>query len=111
MVDWGQRQVQPLKMVVACRAMLKHEDRSLSTVGHEKWPMQTKLEPEADVPPDDLPLELTDEQAWNLFDEAVQERLDMSADEFVRRYDAGEWPDPDSNPGVIYLAMLRPPLH
>jgi hypothetical protein len=31
----------------------------------------------------------------------------MGAEDFVRRYDAGEWPDPDAYPDVMYLVMLR----
>lgn len=64
---------------------------------------------ENEILPDGLPRMLTREQAWQLFDEAAREDLGMNGEEFVRRFDAGEWPDPDDDPRVIALVMRRPP--
>lgn len=36
---------------------------------------------------------LSQEEAWALFEEETRRYLDMSADEFVRRYQARELPD------------------
>lgn len=36
---------------------------------------------------------LTQEEAWALFDEETRKYLDMSANDFVRRYQARELPD------------------
>ena len=43
-----------------------------------------------------------------LFDRAVRRRLRMSSAEFLRKWDAGEFRDPDSDPGVMEVVMLLP---
>ncbi len=56
--------------------------------------------------------DLTPEEGRELFDRAARHYLDMSGEEFVRRWDAGEFDDPDDRtknpPGVMSVAMLLP---
>jgi hypothetical protein len=47
---------------------------------------------------------LTREEAWAIFDEQARAYLNMSAEDFVRRYGAGTLED---SPDVVYLLMLR----
>lgn len=54
---------------------------------------------------------LTPEQAWASFDRLVRELLGTSGEEFIRRWDAGEYEAMADQPGhsdLVYLAMLRP---
>lgn len=49
---------------------------------------------------------LTKEEAWEIFDAQARERANMSGEEFLRAWDAGEFDDdPES---VMFLAMLIP---
>ena len=54
--------------------------------------------------------ELTDEEAWELFDRSARRYLGISGEEFMRRWDAGEYDDPDDRtknpPEVMELGML-----
>lgn len=50
---------------------------------------------------------MTDEEAHQLFDAEAQRKLNMSGEEFLKRWDAGEFPDPDAE-GVRSLVMLIP---
>lgn len=50
---------------------------------------------------------LTLSEARGYFDEQARTFLAMSGDEFIEKYDAGTWPDPDADPAVVRLAMLR----
>lgn len=50
----------------------------------------------------------THEQMWEFFEQEVHRYLGISAEEFLRRWDAGEWPDPDSVEHVMGLVMLIP---
>ena len=50
-------------------------------------------------------IELTPEQAWAAFDAEVRETLGISAPEFARRLDAGEYGDPDDDPTIMWLAF------
>ena len=57
---------------------------------------------------DGVPVEeLSREEAQNLLDELARRYLNMSADEFIRRWDAGEFRDSDQ-PEVMGVAMLMP---
>jgi len=47
---------------------------------------------------------LTHEEAWEIFDEKARAYLNMSAEDFVRQYDAGYLPD---SPDVLYLLAVR----
>ncbi len=49
-------------------------------------------------------IELDREQARDLFDREARQYLGMSAEEFVREYDAGHLPDSGD---VLYLLMVR----
>ena len=47
------------------------------------------------------------EEHWEMFDNAARLRLNMSGEEFARRWDAGEYYDRDE-PWVMFVASLRP---
>ncbi len=51
--------------------------------------------------------ELTPEESRELFNRQAERYLNMTGDEFVRAWDAGEL-DPDSSPDVMRIAMLLP---
>lgn len=56
---------------------------------------------------------VTDDEAFALFDEAVQKYLQMSADEFIARWNAGEYNDVFDKRGyedLTYLAGFIPSL-
>lgn len=56
--------------------------------------------------------ELSREEGWELFDRQARRYLDMSGEEFLKKWDAGEFGDPDDRtknpPGVMKMAMLLP---
>lgn len=56
--------------------------------------------------------ELSREEGRELFDRQARRYLDMSGDEFLKKWDAGEFGDPDDRtknpPGVMKMAMLLP---
>jgi len=56
--------------------------------------------------------ELSREEGRGLFDRQARRYLDMSGDEFLSKWDDGEFGDPDDRtknpPGVMLLAMLLP---
>jgi len=52
--------------------------------------------------------EITPEEGRAIFDEASRHYLDMSGEEFLRRWDAGEYRGDADRPGVIDVAMLIP---
>jgi hypothetical protein len=56
--------------------------------------------------PATAPSELTVEEARALFDKLAQVYVQMSGDEFIRRYRAGELPE--DNPRVDHLILLLP---
>jgi len=51
---------------------------------------------------------LTRAQARAIFDRTARRALRMSGAEFLRKWEAGEFKDPDSNPNVMEVAMLLP---
>lgn len=52
---------------------------------------------------------MSDEQAHALFERAAREELGMSGEEFLRRWDAGEWRDTwDDIPAVRSVQMMIP---
>ncbi len=51
---------------------------------------------------------LTHEEGCALFDRAARRYMNMSGDEFIRKYEAEEFGDPDKDPNVIRVAMLIP---
>ncbi len=53
------------------------------------------------------PDELTREEGWELLDREARRYLDMSAADFIRTWDAGGFPYPDT-PEVLSVAMLLP---
>jgi hypothetical protein len=56
--------------------------------------------------------ELTREEGWELLNRQARLYLDMEGEEFIRRWDAGEFDDPDdrtkNGPEVMRVAMLLP---
>jgi hypothetical protein len=49
--------------------------------------------------------EISREEAWALLDAATHRYLGISVDEFARRYNAGEYDDPDDDPVIMQLAF------
>jgi len=50
---------------------------------------------------------LSDEEARKIFDEAARYYMGISGDEFLRRWDAGEWQDdPDHAPVMQVVSAL-----
>ena len=56
--------------------------------------------------------QMSAEESWELFNRQAQRYLNISGEEFIQRWDAGEYGDPDDRsknpPGVMRLAMLLP---
>lgn len=52
--------------------------------------------------------ELSREESRALFDRQAQRYLNVSGEEFIRKFEAGEYGDPDDNPAVMRLVMLLP---
>lgn len=52
--------------------------------------------------------EYTAEEGRAIFDDAARRHLHMSGDEFLRKWDAGEFADDPDRPEVIEVAMLIP---
>jgi hypothetical protein len=50
---------------------------------------------------------ISPDESWEVFDEAAHRLLDMSGDEFARRWDAGAYAQ-DDQIEVMQVAMLRP---
>ncbi len=56
------------------------------------------------------PIREATEQEWlEIIDSAARFHLKMSGEEFIRRWNAGEFPNPDGTP-VMNVAMLLIPL-
>ena len=51
---------------------------------------------------------LTRTEGRAIFERTVRRRLHMSSAEFLRKWDAGDFRDPDSDPGVMEVVMLPP---
>lgn len=51
--------------------------------------------------------QISSEQAWSVFDRASKNILDISGDEFSRRWDAGEFRD-ETTPEMMEVLILRP---
>lgn len=52
---------------------------------------------------------LTEEEEQKLLDDYCQHYLHMSAADFVAKWRAGAYPDPDKVPGLMRVLMLFPP--
>ncbi len=52
--------------------------------------------------------QFTDEEARDIFDRASWRNLNMSGDEFIRRYDAGEYDEDPDLPGIMSMILLLP---
>jgi hypothetical protein len=56
--------------------------------------------------PDDMGVtyrEITRDEAWAMLDAETRRYLGIGVQEFARRYNAGEYDDPDDNPTVMRL--------
>jgi hypothetical protein len=54
-------------------------------------------------------VEIGGPEAWSLFDKVAQLYVHMPGEEFLRKWDAGEFgPDPDTQAGVLDVAILIP---
>lgn len=67
--------------------------------------MTADTNPDEDALNDVVVIEQTPEQAWAHFDAEVRETLGISAKEFARRLDAGEYGDPDDDLKIMSLAF------
>jgi hypothetical protein len=47
--------------------------------------------------------EIRHEEAWTLLDRETRAYLGIDVDEFARRYNAGEYDDPDDDPTIMRL--------
>lgn len=65
-----------------------------------------KHEPDYDLDEDRL-VHLTYEEALVMFDEAAQYYLNMSGEEFLRRWKANDFEDPDSAE-VVHVGIMAP---
>lgn len=52
--------------------------------------------------------ELTDEEAWELFDEAAEFYLGMSGAKFLELWESGYYDEDPDRPEVMSVAMLLP---
>jgi hypothetical protein len=52
--------------------------------------------------------ELTREEGLALLDREARRYLQMTAEEFIRAWEAGEFDDDPDRPDVMYVAMLLP---
>ena len=51
---------------------------------------------------------LTHDQWMSLVDCAARRELELTAEEFIRRWKAGDFGDPDDRPELMRVAMLLP---
>lgn len=51
--------------------------------------------------------EMTDAEAWAMLDREARQLLNVGAEEFVRRWHAGDYRD-STDPRVTHVAMLLP---
>lgn len=49
--------------------------------------------------------EVTRDEAWAMLDRETQRTLGIGVEEFARRYNAGEYDDPDDDPFIMRLAF------
>ena len=49
--------------------------------------------------------EITRDEAWAMLDRETRAHLGIDLDEFARRYNAGEYDDPDDDPTIIRLGF------
>lgn len=57
---------------------------------------------------DDLVGFFSDEEAAALFERMAQHYLNISGEEFLRRWDTGYYSDDPDRPGIMDMAMLIP---
>lgn len=54
--------------------------------------------------------ELSDKEAWELFDQRARQYLGLGAEEFLAKWDAGAFGDPENpyRPDLMHVVMLLP---
>jgi hypothetical protein len=66
---------------------------------------------ESEDVPEEYPLPpivaLTPDESWALYDELARKELGMSAEEFERAWQAGEFAGREEEDGVLWVWMLR----
>jgi hypothetical protein len=70
--------------------------------------MPKHVAPSDATAPADAGAEYSVEEGRAVFDAAARRHLGMSGDEFLRRWDAGEFADDPDRPEVIEVAMMVP---
>jgi len=69
---------------------------------------EAKAAPRRRARPKPAPVQwISREEGWQILEEQAQLNLGMSADEFIRKWDAGEFENPDT-PAIISVYMLLP---
>lgn len=55
-------------------------------------------------------VELSSGESMAMFDEVTRQAMDLSGEDFLRRWDAGEWQDVDLDdvPGLVDVWMFLP---
>src|SRR5713226_5726773 len=89
--------------VVASRKQIKRS--TVAPKSKAERPRRRSVEPET-LQIDGVQF-LSPDEWYAMFDEEVRRRLDMSGAEFIRKWKAKEFEDPDT-PGVIETYMLMP---
>ena len=51
--------------------------------------------------------EVSPEEGWEILDRQARERLGMSGEEFIRKWEANEFEDPDQS-DIIFLSFMIP---
>ena len=55
--------------------------------------------------------EMSEAEEWAMFDRAARHYLGVSGKDFLHRWRAGEYSDPDSDRKVMRVALLIPASH
>jgi hypothetical protein len=58
--------------------------------------------------PFELAHEASSEEGWQILEDQAQRRLKMSAEEFVRKWDRGDFLNCSERPEVLHVAILLP---
>lgn len=67
-----------------------------------------RLDQDSDLSDDDVEIvEVSPEEGWRMLDRQARKYLNLSGEEFVRRWEAGEIDDPDRT-DVLRVAFLIP---
>jgi hypothetical protein len=53
------------------------------------------------------PNQASGQQRLAIFENAASKRLGLTSADFMRKFDSGFWPHPDTVPGVMYVQSVR----